>query len=86
MGERSYRIQPVSCRGYVVSNHDKSFLFFDDTNELLYYVPYKSLFDWKFLGGGASPNLDLYDLGPDDPLEIQVPWWLIDKARKENHA
>lgn len=84
MGDRSYRIEPVSCRGSVVSNHEKAFLFFDDTHDLLYYVPFRILVDWKFLGKNSSPDLSLRDLGPDDPLEIQVPFWLLEKAEKEN--
>lgn len=82
MGERSYRLQPVTCRGTVVRGCDNSILFFDETNVALYYVPFSIVMRWKYLGINSSPELALHDLGEDDPIELDLPYWLVAKEAK----
>lgn len=79
MGDRSYRIEPVVCRGVVVKGCESSILFFDDTHTALYYIPFSRILSWRFLGDQVSSELYLHDLQEDDPIEVSVPRWLLIK-------
>ena len=81
MGDRSFRVEPIKCSGTVVKSCDNSILFFDDTHTALYYVPFSRILSWSFLRDDVSPDLTLYDLREDDPVEISVPAWLLLKEK-----
>ena len=82
MGERSYRLQPVTVKGTVVRRCDSSFLFFDETNTALYYVPFSRIIDWKYLGSRHSIGLEMHHLDEDDPVQFDLPYWLVAKEAK----